>query len=295
MIPKELRDWNYGVILKLLKQGYYESELFDFKEMLPQKNDERGKNRLVKICCAFANHDGGFLVFGIKDDKLTVPEKRIIGIDKSIDFPEQFGNYPRRLTPAIQWDFLNPPIKLDDGRLIHVIEIKPNLLKPVGYEESEKGWFFSKRTNKGDELMSYEEIKLNFMNFYEKKIKLQLLLSELESIKINCSSLIFTEDQMSTHYSLVKFNLSVIETILSDTFTILYTETELMIALNKLRNKCEIVNRSIEIFHSKLVLPRTDLNEILKDHNGFINIDVPKVLVLATKCSDLLIKFIKNN
>ena len=170
MIPKRINEWSIEVILTLLRQGYQECEYFDFKEMLPHKNDDKGKNRLIRACGAFANQNGGYLVFGIKDNKSIQAELRIVGIDRSIDFPEKFGNYPLKLNPSVQWEFLNPPIKLENGNFIHIIEIKPSLFKPVAFEETEKGWFFPKRTNKGDELMSYEEIKLNFMNFYEKKI-----------------------------------------------------------------------------------------------------------------------------
>lgn len=73
----------------------FESESLDYKEALPHPNDATGKDRLRHACCAFANSDGGFLVFGIANDKTKSPEDRLIGLDKNFDFPEQFGNYPR--------------------------------------------------------------------------------------------------------------------------------------------------------------------------------------------------------
>lgn len=295
MIPKKIDDWNIEVILTLLRQGYYESEYFDFKEMLPSKNDDRGKSRLVKACGAFANQNGGFLVFGIRDDKSLQPEQRIIGIDNSIDFPEHFGNYPQRLSPSVQWEFLNPPINLTNGKVVHVIEIKPSLFKPVAYTENEKGWFFSKRTNKGDELMSYEEIKLNFMNFYEKKIKLQLLLSELTTIQRNCIELNISEEQIASHYSLVKFNLKILETVLSDTYTILYNETELIGHLNNLRSICQITNNKIDLFLSSVMLPLTNKNETVQSHNEFIKDQIPNILTTSTACVVLLTSFLLKN
>jgi hypothetical protein len=295
MIPNKINDWTFDIILNLLKQGYYECEYFDFKEMLPHKNDSTGKSRLTKACGAFANQNGGFLIYGIKDDKLVQPEQRIVGIDNSIDFPEQFGNYPLKLNPSVQWEFLNPPIKLESGNLVHVIEIKTSLLKPVGYEDGEKGWFFSKRTNKGDELMSYEEIKLNFMNFYEKKIKLQLLLSELNTIERNCKELNISDERISTHFSLVKFNLKIVETVLSDTYTILYNEIELIGSLDNLRSTCHIVNNKIDLFLSSVMLPMTNKNEIVKSHNEFIKNKIPSVLRDSTDCIGLLETFLVKN
>lgn len=295
MIPNKINDWTIDVIITLLKQGYYECEYFDFKEMLPNKKDSKGKSRLIKACGAFANQNGGFLIFGIKDDKLIQPEERIIGVSNDIDFPEQFGNYPLRLTPSIQWEFLNPPIKLKNGNLVHIIEIKPSLFKPVAYEENENGLFFSKRTNKGDELMSYDEIKLNFMNFYEKKIKLQLLLSELSTIHRNCNELNISVEQISSHYSLVKFNLKILETVLSDTYTVLYNEKELIDNLDSLRSNCYVVNNKINLFLSSIMLPLTNKNETVKSHNEFIKTEIPKILDNSRKCIDLLSQFLLKN
>ena len=295
MIPKKLNEWNIEVILTLLRQGYHECEYFDFKEMLPHKNDERGKNRLIRACGAFANQNGGYLVYGITDAKTIQPELRIVGVNSSIDFPEQFGNYPLKLNPSVQWEFLNPPIKLTNGNFVHIIEIKPSLFKPVAYEEIEKGWFFSKRTNKGDELMSYEEIKLNFMNFYEKKIKLQLLLSELNNIRRNCNELNISQEQISTHYSLVKFNLKIIETVLSDTYTILYNEHDLIGALDSLRSTCQIANNKIDLFLASVMLPLSNKNETIKSHNEFINDKIPAVIINSTICIELLNKFLEAN
>ena len=54
MVPEDLEEWNINTLIDLLTKGYFESEDFDFKERLPQNNDETGKARLVKTCCAFA-------------------------------------------------------------------------------------------------------------------------------------------------------------------------------------------------------------------------------------------------
>jgi predicted HTH transcriptional regulator len=44
-------------------------EGFDFKAMLPHSKDTEGKGRLRRDVAAFANSNGGFLVFGVKDNK----------------------------------------------------------------------------------------------------------------------------------------------------------------------------------------------------------------------------------
>src|SRR6266852_3734231 len=108
MIPKSLTEWSIPAIANLLIQGYYETELFDFKEMLPSPKNEAEKTRLSKICCAFANSSGGFLIFGVKNNMSLPLTDRLVGLVPTLDFPEHFGTYPRNCNPGIEWDFLNP-------------------------------------------------------------------------------------------------------------------------------------------------------------------------------------------
>jgi predicted HTH transcriptional regulator len=68
-IPVRLEDWTLGTIKGLLKAGAFENEAFDFKEQLPMPSDKEGKHRLRKSIAAFANSGGGFLIYGIKDDR----------------------------------------------------------------------------------------------------------------------------------------------------------------------------------------------------------------------------------
>ena len=67
MLPTSLDDWTLNVVIELLQTGAFESEHFDYKEMLPHSGDQGAKDRLRKTCCAFANTDGGFIVFGVSD------------------------------------------------------------------------------------------------------------------------------------------------------------------------------------------------------------------------------------
>ncbi len=110
MIPKSLTEWSIPAITNLLIQGYYETEFFDFKEMLPHSKDEAGRIRLSKSCCAFANSSGGFLIFGVKNGVSLSITDRLVGIDPAHDFLEHFGSYPRTCNPSIPWSFQNDAI-----------------------------------------------------------------------------------------------------------------------------------------------------------------------------------------
>ena len=184
MIPRRLDEWNLDIIKNLLAKGYYESEFFDFKERLPHKNDCSGKDRLTKACCAFANSNGGFLIFGISDDRSLSEEGRLLGLDRHIDFPEHFGNYPKQCMPNMDWDFKNPSLELENGNRIHIVWIPKSWEGPHCYSQGNSGLCFPKRTNQGDMAMDYNEIRISFLGYYEKYYKLRLLAAELQNLKI---------------------------------------------------------------------------------------------------------------
>ena len=98
MIPRLLSEWTLDALLNLLAMGIHESEDFDLKQNLPPSGDVGGKDRLKAACAAFANASGGgFLIFGVADDRELASYDRLIGCDRALDFPVGFGDYPRLL------------------------------------------------------------------------------------------------------------------------------------------------------------------------------------------------------
>ena len=85
MIPGALSEWTVDNVRSLLMQGVFESDRFDFKERLPDPKDADGKLRLRKTCAAFANSAGGFLVFGVKDDRGLHADERLVGVEAVLD------------------------------------------------------------------------------------------------------------------------------------------------------------------------------------------------------------------
>ena len=67
MIPTSLQGWNLATLTRIVAQGVFETDRFDFKITLAP--DEGGKRRLRRNIAAFANARGGFLVFGVRDDR----------------------------------------------------------------------------------------------------------------------------------------------------------------------------------------------------------------------------------
>jgi hypothetical protein len=254
MIPKSLTEWSIPVITDLLVQGYYETEFFDFKEMLPHSKNEPEKTRLYKSCCAFANSSGGFLIFGVKDDRALSPKDRLVGIDQTLDLPELFGSYPKNCNPSIPWNFLNPPLPLGNGNVIHIFEIPrswnaPHCIEQAGLKGSDLLRSFIKRTHKGNEDMSYEEIRMAFLQYYEKRLKLQLLQAELQNTRKHAEELLISAPLNQVKIGLGEFSLTVIETVLADTYTILAGQQELLGYLGEIRNRCRVINDMLRIFY----------------------------------------------
>ena len=86
------------MIEDLLNKNINETDTYDFKEKLPSAIT------LTKICCAFANTKGGFVIVGIKEDG---PGFKIEGIDKDKDLANEFGQKPH---PASTIYFDSPKI-----------------------------------------------------------------------------------------------------------------------------------------------------------------------------------------
>lgn len=182
MRPKNLQEWTLDFIIDLLRRGYNEDVWFDFKETLPNSKDEKAKDRLRRAVASFANNEGGFIIFGISDNKEQKPEDRLFGVSPKEDYPVLFGNLLDVIIPRPDFNFKNPPITLPSGKLIHICEILESMDKPVSVETAEGLFIFPMRTPKGATPMRYDEIKQNFLGYAHMRDKLLLLNEELKRI-----------------------------------------------------------------------------------------------------------------
>lgn len=143
MIPDKLEDWTYEMIKELVDKNEGESDKHDFKYDIP--NPER----LTKICCAFANTKGGYVILGVKEDNSRF---KIEGIDDDKELAHRFG---QRIDASPTVYFSMPRILTipDSDRIIAVFQIPQSPERPH-LPSKEEHRIFWKRTNRGNDYMT---------------------------------------------------------------------------------------------------------------------------------------------
>ena len=110
----ELKDY--------LKGQEFEAKQFEFKEMVSHKNYERW----AKTSSAFANSDGGKILFGVDDDG------RAVGIEKETlkqDILYINDICDKMIFPRISYEV--EKIKLEDGSFVLVVDVAKSQKRPV--------------------------------------------------------------------------------------------------------------------------------------------------------------------
>ncbi|HEU5374167.1 MAG TPA: ATP-binding protein [Ktedonobacteraceae bacterium] len=229
------------MIKVLLAEAPLETESFDWKEMLPYKDKKSGaeakpeRQKLSKTCCAFANSNGGFLIYGIADDKKRAPQDRLVGIPPTVDFLQEFGEYPAKCYPKVAWQ--SKSLNLENGNFIHIVHIPKSAKAPHCVSQDYNEWHsFPRRTNKGTEYMSYEELRTAIL-LQEERARLTLILRECEGMG----------EQMDNKLSEapVVFRLDYLESLITGVPHTLAEHVELNQAIDNIRRMCAGANELI--------------------------------------------------
>jgi len=257
MIPTILNEWTFDVIDELVSTGQNESNYHDFKKSIPEAEC------LTKLCCAFANSNGGFIVVGIGEIN---SKWEICGIDYSLELSHKFGQ-KLKANPTINYN-LPRIIKIPNSdKVIAVFEISKSINGPHIPDISPEKRVFLKRTNKGNDYMSYEEIKYAFSNYYEKINKLKLLQIEIENNLDICEEIISSSSLDGRSYSLLSLENSSFKLLVTDTFPLFSTNYELINKIHKIKKNMLILDNELQIFKHKISIPNTRSVEFVKEHN----------------------------
>jgi predicted HTH transcriptional regulator len=121
---------------ELKKVSTNENNIFEFKKMLPNKKDIKGKNRLRCEFCSFANCHNGYIFFGINDNKSAV------GLSEDKEFEPKLSQIVTKniFPPTIKWGVCNI-LPLKNKKYIYIIKVEESLYyeKPHFSHENEFG------------------------------------------------------------------------------------------------------------------------------------------------------------
>jgi hypothetical protein len=274
MIPEKLDDWTYEIIAELVQKNSCESDRHDFKYDLPDAST------LTKVCSAFANTKGGFVILGIKE----VGSGYVIeGINNDRELAHKFGQKIARASPTIDFDLPKIVPIPNSGKVIAVFHIPLSPERP--HMSSDQ--FFWKRTNKGNDLMTYEEIRMSFQNYQERLEKLKLLYIELLSNFEQLNS-VKVDDPSGSVYSLVTLDSTVINSLLTDLFTIIGRNKKLVRILFTIREEIKVMNNKTRMFYTQMAMPLANAVEITKAHNKFINEKAVALIPLVVEATNIL-------
>jgi hypothetical protein len=137
--------------------------------------------------------------------------------------------------------------------------------------------------------MSYEEVRMNFLGYYEKRLRLQLLEAELLALQDSAKGAYVVEaDQIESSYSLVTFEMQIIEAVVADTYTLTAGHPELLSTLQQLRQAVIVANNKARIFYSTATLGFDNKGKMIRAYNEFMASACGRIGELAKRARTLL-------
>jgi len=251
LVPLKIEDWSFDIIKELVISEYLETDTFEFKPSIKDFDpNNKLTHRILETTCAFANTNGGFIIFGI-DDMGNKIGNRIIGIDKSDDLGKHFSDKIKKIYPTVYYKFRNPAIKIPkSNKILFVVQIFQSPERP--HMKTDVGRFYI-RTNGGNEFMTYQQIKEGFLRYDERYNKLNLLYMEISGNLAFAKEIVSTvkknsisklKDGEYLRYSTIKFETSVLASLISETLGIV--DRDLIKMILKLRLQMISVNNELE-------------------------------------------------
>lgn len=288
LVPEHLLDWTLESITALLDNNIPESDTFDYKESLPRAVDPKAledqRHKLRVSISSFANTThGGFLIYGVRPDAALPTSKRLIGLPPNPEFARDFGDQARSCHPPVAFQLSPTLISLPDGNVIYVVFIMPSPRAPHAAGSPERGYFFGKRTSRGKDYMSIDEVRASFLGYYEKRLKLQLLDAELADIERQCAEILAhagtfraSDDELIVPFTC---DIRTIESVVEETYAVTAHATKLHASLIAVRH----ASRQLEAAYF-----RTNTRIGVRKYQYFSNVQSDHYKAVRPVCETLL-------
>ena len=166
LFNKPLEKWTKDDLESIIKDSDYNEKLHvDYKEeynlykipkaKIPER--EKEKNETRNDICSFANADGGYIIYGIKEEKGVPIEITDSNIDDKDKFELEIRNIISKIEPVV------PTIEIiekeiDSEKKVQIIKIYKGIHTPYTHSGNNNYYFFVRDGN-GKRLMSYKEVQ----------------------------------------------------------------------------------------------------------------------------------------
>jgi len=271
-LPLPLDRWTFDTVMDLVKKHEFEPGAFDYKDVLNATGSERNNHiaSLRRTVCSMANTNGGFILFGVKDRRVTVtvPEDRITGIPLGGDLLREFGQKIEAIQPEIYFEAVPQvlPLPLDPTKGVFVVSIpqsqrRPHMVEHIYYRRGEHGAAVA---------MSHSEVREQMMSTEDRIKKVTLLRLELAQYKEIATLMQFGDPSLpsgSLAERPYRFDTSAFKVLLADTCSLLPSHLlrdllKIPQMANTLNNRLERVvqghktgdiqnmNRELPVFHN---------------------------------------------
>lgn len=248
-IPKSVNEWTLYNVEELVDASYFETDSFEFKSLITNPEDHKYKTKLCKTACAFANSNGGFIIFGVADRaSKKLGRSRITGVAKTDDLSRLFGDQISSCEPTIFYEPQNPPIPLltEKDRVNFIVNIPKSNQTPHGFKDKELFSFY-RRTNKGNEPMSFAELGMAFTRRLVTRDKVQFLSDQLKECSERASdgmTVKVLEDKRLS-YPIAGWEPSVLEYTTAELYPIFKGDKEILYELSYVVRLCRVINNVI--------------------------------------------------
>lgn len=225
--PTRLEDWTLVLVKEIAASGLSENDWYDLKGNLQGQAEHQRK-----IVAAFANTQGGFLIFGVTNDR------QVVGLDNQ-ELPRDFGNkLTHGLNPSAAYRF-SAPLPVADGRSVWVCEVPRSHRGPHAVLMNDH-WLFPRRTESGSNVtMNVEEIRAAFDESGRHRANLDLFRSELYRIRELAERQGEASGKGTDQFIGVRYNTARIEGVLPLIFSVLVESSWLVRHLDSLRNAAQ--------------------------------------------------------
>lgn len=257
-LPLHLADWTYKTIVNLVKTRDFEDDTFDYKAVLnpTSENNEYKKDHrdsIRRTVCSMANTSGGFIIFGVKDQKNTIEgtdalEDRICGVPLGGELLKDFGEKIAVLQPNVHFEPIPQAIPIPDknGKGVFVVYIPQSQRRPhmVFFEGGGGGIYYRRGEHGAAEPMTHNEVRDQMMYTEDRMKKVTLLRLELMQYKEIAP---IVQSQMT--WALDRFDVSAFKVLLAEVCSLI-PSIFLRKALDIPRQATKI-NRRLEEIHGK--------------------------------------------